>query len=187
MDIDLAAFWRWLVEGQDGSRFANTASAIGFVVGVIGLFLALLTYRKNSTDAAFAHVHALFREYLTESPNATTATDPKLSFHFYVLEEMVIWLSRQRWPLSSLSKDDRDAWTHTIRCHIYKHPAAIKRLVHSHPSYGKPFLRFVFSALSEHKATDELTDAESSEVKKALANALKARLSIKDRLLGREL
>lgn len=171
MDIDLPAFWQWMQEGKDGVRFANVASTVGFGIGLVGLLIALKTYRKNSADAAFAHMHSLFREYLTKSSGGARLPAGH-SFQFYVLEEMVVWLNKFWWPFGVINRDDRRAWRQTIRNHLLLYPDAIKKLKTSHGSYGKPFLRFVRTALREKT---EFLPGDRESILEAIEGALHAR------------
>lgn len=148
--IDLVQFWEWLGSGgANGERWESAATTIGFVVGIFGVLIALATYRRGAADAAAAHMHGLFREYLKGRDGGGAknhASDDAVSghsFHLYTLEEMVIWLDRQWWPQSRLSFDDRRAWRRTIAKHLFKNLDAVEHLVESTDSYGKPFLYFV--------------------------------------------
>ncbi len=113
---------------------ASLATIIGAPLALLALVIGVATLRSGARAARFQHMHSLFKDYLRlqfEYSQAalqpgvdTTELRKKLgSFKMYTLEEMYIWVRKERglnlrWLWSPFRKRYIDGWQATIDWHL---------------------------------------------------------------------
>ena len=92
---------------------ANEATVVGTVLALAGVSVALFTYVGTAATARLSHMHTMFKgylelefEYRTQAPyypedRLTTSRRYRMrdvlgSYKMYVLEEMYLWLGREK-------------------------------------------------------------------------------------------
>lgn len=157
---------------EPGNRIAQFLLAlVALVVALAGAAIALNTYTSSARDAANAHMHGLFRDYLRARLDVSMATPPKRSalpyesvsdqltaLKLYALEEMYSWVQREEkynrdwliWTPYRGSKARRDrsdflySWRKTILVHASQEGASVLKSFQDYAScYSVAFLRFV--------------------------------------------
>jgi hypothetical protein len=148
MDIDEAV--------KIAELLGNIATAVGLLLAALSAMLALRAYKAQLQGAADAHMHGLFRDYLSlEADAVSPAKHLRLGpLKLYALEEMLGWVLEQegrldRWPKWWRPKDRRarhaslEAWRETIRCHLAGDQGVIDNVRCFMSCYGAEFLMFV--------------------------------------------
>jgi hypothetical protein len=114
--------------------WANLATAVGAPLATIAAFAAVATLINTSRTARLQRMHDLFKDYLKldiasvsdvdrESDNEQELRRKLASFKMYTLEEMTLWLKREklwRWFYfwSKFYQAHIDSWQCTIDWHL---------------------------------------------------------------------
>jgi hypothetical protein len=115
-------------------NWANFATALGGLVGLAAALIALAALLSSARTSRLEHMHSLFKEYLRlqfeyhsavgdKNANVTALRSDLGSFKMYTLEEMTLWLKRERgWRLlyfwSRFHKKHIESWSSTIDWHL---------------------------------------------------------------------
>lgn len=117
------------------ARAAEYATAVGLPVAMLALLVAAATLLSGARTARLQQMHELFKEFLrlqfdfnAQAGVVDAAARHRLranlgSFKMYSLEEMVLWLRRERaWGRyyfwSRFHRDHIASWTATVRWHL---------------------------------------------------------------------
>lgn len=167
-------------ELQDGCRFlpladiASLATITGVLLAILAAWIAYSSHRRAAKDAAAAHMHGLFRDYLrlrTDWAHLSAVkngrryrediTEQVISFKLYTLEEMLAWVERHRPPRFLRSIDAGkmsylNGWEQTIIAHLKDDAktggpdgltSTVRSLSRHHQCYGDNFMVFALTNL----------------------------------------
>lgn len=127
---------QWLFLGLALADWASAATIVAAIVAVPSVLVAVVSYRGTSRAARLAHMHKLFGDYLRLKFDHESRVGPSniaqgemVSFKLYSLEEMTLWLEKERRTLDHLFnrrgyRAALRAWDETIAFHIGKEPQA---------------------------------------------------------------
>lgn len=152
---------------------ANVATVAGILLALAAGVIAFVSYRDSNRAAENAHIHSLFNDYLrirfdhrlhvdaTAHPGGAAprrisgpVEDEVASIKLYVLEEMWVWIDRQRrdplrilnWSPASRRRleESLDAWEETILSHVDDDEKMVLTSIHFFtPCYSLGFLEFL--------------------------------------------
>jgi hypothetical protein len=148
--------------------FASLATIIGAPLALLALIVGVATLRSGARAARFQHMHSLFKDYLRlqfEYSQAAlqpgvdaTALRKKLgSFKMYTLEEMYIWLRKERglnlrWLWSPFRRRYIDGWQATIDWYLDdRSDEDFDDLAKAVACYGSGFLELVGRSQARRK------------------------------------
>ena len=127
--------WPWdVVSNWDLKDWTDFATVVGALIALAALLVGVITLLSNARAARLQHMHNLFKEYLRLEFEYNVAVgngnhnQQKLranlgGFKMYSLEEMLLWLRRERaWGLvyfwSRTHRNHVKSWKSTIEWHL---------------------------------------------------------------------
>lgn len=139
-----------LVDWVDWAR--SHITQLASLATVVGVPVALLAYAGNARATRLAHMHRLFADYLRMSFDYFAlsqvnpeARDELASFRMYSMEEMLLWIKRERrfqWlhaPFWTSARDDALlCWEATIESHLTSRVDPISDAPRSTPDGSVP-------------------------------------------------
>lgn len=116
LDISVKAGGAWGIQ--------EWAIIIGGATAIATAIIALCQYVSANRSQARAHMHSLFRDYLTVRMNDQSRKEEEiLGYRYYAMEEAYYWLIKEhaRWKLLFLMRmgeDEYRSWLNTINHHV---------------------------------------------------------------------
>lgn len=159
---------------------SQIAPIVSACVAVIAASVAYVAYRRTKINAAAAHMHGVFKDYLklrfdhhqkllekgvdyakstasvSLNNSGETLAHQLAGIQLYALEEIFFWLKERKKlnPASKKEKDVQNAWRSTIASHLTQYPADIAASIDIFAEcYSVEFLEYVSSILNIPEVT----------------------------------
>jgi hypothetical protein len=150
-------------------QWANFATAAGGLLGLVAALIALMTLITGARTARLQHMHDLFKEYLRlqfdynvavgeDNGNLTRLRSNLGGFKMYTLEEMTLWLKRERglrpfYFWSRFHQQHIESWSKTIDWHLdTSSPEDFSDFEKARACYGPDFIVAVDRSKARVKA-----------------------------------
>lgn len=117
-DIDIDILW----QANEAGGLQEWALIVGGVTAIAAVIVAVVQYISSSRAQERAHMHSIFREYLTVRMNAPRGKQAAvIGYRYYAMEEVYYWLIKQKLrrkiPLR-MKDDEYRSWENTIKHHV---------------------------------------------------------------------